>query len=134
MRPRRLLAAALAAVVCAAFAIGIRQAISVNALSALLATGHELTPTQRRSAASDLSSAAFGYPGQDTQILAAELAMREHHYTHARSIARSINRTEPDNLQGWEALAAAGLVIPDHRALLRAEAEEARLDPVDAQS
>jgi cytochrome c-type biogenesis protein CcmH/NrfG len=128
----RVLAAALAAVVCAAFAIGIRQAISVNAVSALLATRHGLTPSQQRSAASELRSAAFGYPGEDVQILAAQVAIREHRYTRAKLIAESINRAEPDNLQGWIVLAAAGLNIPNRRAALRAKDEEIRLDPIDA--
>jgi hypothetical protein len=126
------MAVALAAVICAAFAIGIRQAVNVNAVNSLLGTGHGLTPAQQQSAASDLSSATFGYPGQDAQILAAQVAMREHRYTHAKSIAQSINRAEPDNLQGWVALAAAGIVIPDRRALLQAKREEIRLDPLDA--
>jgi hypothetical protein len=128
----RALAVALAAVICAAFAVGVRQASDSNALSALLATGRALTPTQQRSAASDLSSATFGYPGQDVKILAAQVAMREHRYTQALSIAQSINRAEPDNLQGWVALAAAGIVVPDRRALARAKTEEIRLDPIDA--
>jgi hypothetical protein len=132
MRAFRLLALAVAAVVCAGFVIGIRQAISVNRLGALPGTGHGLTPAQQRSAASELRSAAFGYPGEDVQILAAQVAMKEHRYTRAKSIAESINGAEPDNLQGWIQLAAAALNIPDRRAALRAKDEEIRLDPIDA--
>jgi hypothetical protein len=128
----RVLGAVLAAVICAAFAVGVRQARDSNALVALLATGRALTPAQQRSAASDLSSAAFGYPGQDIHILAAQVAMREHRYLDAKAIAQSINRAEPDNLPGWVALAAPGLVIPDRSILLRAKDEEIRLDPMDA--
>jgi hypothetical protein len=132
MRAFRVLAVVVAVLIAADFAIGIRQAISVNALTALLGTGHALTPAQQRSAASNLSSAAFAYPGQDAQVLSAQVAMREHHYVHAKSIAESINRAEPDNLQGWVVLAAAGLLIPDRAAALQAKREEILLDPIDA--
>lgn len=131
MSPSRVLVGALAVVLCAAFTIGIRQAHSSNAISAMLATGHPLTSTQQRSAASDLGSARFGYPGQDVQILAAQLALREHHFARAESISRAITRAEPDNLQGWVLLAAAGLVRSDRAALLRAKREEIRIDPID---
>lgn len=132
MRAFRVLAAALAAVICAAFAVGIRQASSVNALDALLQTRDGPTPAQHRAAASDLRSAAFGYPGQDVHILAARAALWEHRYTHAKAMAQSITRLEPDNLQAWVLIAVAGLVIPDRRAVVQAKNEEIRLDPLDA--
>jgi cytochrome c-type biogenesis protein CcmH/NrfG len=123
---------ALAAGICAAFAIGVLQARSSSDLTALLATGHALTPSQQRSAASDLSSAAFGYPGQEVQILAGSVALREHRLAYAMSIARSVNRAEPDDLRGWVLLAAVGILAGDRRASLDATRELIRLDPVDA--
>jgi hypothetical protein len=131
MSPSRVLVGVLAVVLCAAFIVGVRQAHSSNALNAMLATGDPLTPTQQRSAASDLSSARFGYPGQDVQILAAQLALREHHFARAELISLAITRAEPDNLQGWLVLAAAALIRSDRATLLRAKREEIRLDPVD---
>ncbi len=134
MRAFRVLAAVLAALIAAGFAIGIRQAHSVNAVTSLLGSGKALTPAQQRSAASDLSSAKFAYPGQDVQILAASVALNEHRYAYALSLARSINRAEPDNLQGWITLAAAALNSGDRRDALRARQEEIRLDPIDARA
>jgi hypothetical protein len=132
MRALRALAATGAVAMCAFFAIGIRQATSVNAVNALLGTGHGLSSAQQRSAASELKSAKFGYPGQDVRILAAQVAIQERRYTRAESIAESINRAEPENLQGWIQLAAAGLNVPDLHAAYRAKNEEIRLDPIDA--
>lgn len=132
MRSLRILVVALAAVICAAFAIAVRQARSSSDLTVLLATGNVLTPSWQRSAASDLSSAAFDYPGQDVRILAVQVALREHRFVYAMSIARSITRAEPDNLQGWVMLAAVGILSGDRRAALLAKREEIRLDPIDA--
>jgi formate-dependent phosphoribosylglycinamide formyltransferase (GAR transformylase) len=134
MRSFRVVAVAVAAVMCAGFAIGVRQARGSSEVTALLATGHGLTPSQQRSAASDLSSAALGYPGQDVRILAASVALRERRFAYAMSIARSINRAEPDNLQGWVVLAAAGILTGDRRAEVHAKRELIRLDPIDARS
>lgn len=134
MSALRLLVVAMAAVLCAGFVIGIRQAQYSNSLTALLATGARLTPTQQRAAASDLRSAAFAYPGQDVPILAAQVALRERHFARGLSIARTITRAEPDNLQGWLVFAAAGIVSGDQRAALQARQEEIRLDPIDARA
>jgi cytochrome c-type biogenesis protein CcmH/NrfG len=134
MRWLRFGAGTVALLVCAGFAIGVRQAVSSSKVSALVASGHRLTPSQQRSAASELSAAAFGYPGQETDILAASVALREHRYARAMSLARSITRAEPDNLQGWLVLAAAGLLSGDQRAALQARQEEIRLDPIDART
>jgi cytochrome c-type biogenesis protein CcmH/NrfG len=132
MRALRPLVAAVAVVVCAAFVIGIRQARDSGAVTALVSTGARLTPAQQRTAASDLSSATFAYPGQDVPILSVQVALREHRFARALSIARTITHSEPDNLQGWISLAAAGLVAPDVPAAKHARQEEIRLDPIDA--
>jgi predicted Zn-dependent protease len=132
MRAPSVLAAIVALIVCAAFVIGIRQAASINRLNTLVDAGHGLTRAQQRSAASELRSAAFGYPGEDVQVLKAQVALLEHRYRQAERIAESINRSEPDNLQGWIMLAAAGLNNHDRSAAVRAKAEEIRLDPIDA--
>jgi predicted Zn-dependent protease len=134
MRSVRVAVVALAAFICAGFAIGIRQAGSTNELNAMLASGRGLTPSQQRSAASDLSSAAFGYPGQEVRILAGSVALREGRIAHASSIARSVNRAEPDNLQGWVLLTAVAIHTGDRRAALDARRELIRLDPIDARS
>jgi predicted Zn-dependent protease len=128
----RLLLVALATVICAGFAIGIWQAQYSGTVGGLLAKGARLTPAQQRTAASDLRSAAFAYPGQDVSILAAQVALRERHFARAMSIARAVTRAEPDNVRGWAVLAAAGIVARDRDAVLRAKREEIRLDPIDA--
>jgi predicted Zn-dependent protease len=132
MRATRVVAVVLAAVICAAFAIGVRQARRSSDLTAVLATGHELTASKERSAASDLKAAAFGYPGQDVQILAAQVALRERRFAHAMSIARSITRAEPQNPQGWAVLAAVGILAGDLSVAEHAKREEIGLDPLSA--
>jgi cytochrome c-type biogenesis protein CcmH/NrfG len=132
MRPFRVVAVALAAIMCAGFAIAVRQARSSSDVSALLAKGHPLTSSEQRAAASDLSSAAFGYPGQDARILAAQVALREQRFGRALALARSGTRAEPKNIQGWAVIAAVGILSGDRSVAIRAKREEIRLDPVDA--
>lgn len=133
VRVARLLVAAIAAVVCAAFVIGIRQVQYSNAVTALLAPGTRLTPTQQRAAASDLRSAAFAYPGEDVPILKVQVALNEDHFARALSIARAITAAEPDNIQGWVWFAGAADFARDLPAQHHARQEEIRLDPLGVQ-
>jgi hypothetical protein len=131
VRAARIIVVAVALVICAGFVVGIRQDEGVAALTSLLSPGGRLTPSQQRTAASELSEAKFAYPGQEVNLLAVGVAFHEGRYAKARSIALSATRAEPKNLDAWSSLAATELVLSDNRALFHARDEMSRLDPLD---
>jgi hypothetical protein len=134
MRPGRLVASAIAVLICIGFLVGARQAHEAAGLTAVIVKGELSSHSQQTSAASMLRAARFGYPGQDVPILAARVALVEHRYSHAAAIARGVTRAEPDNLEGWILLAGALLGDRDQRGLRHVQEGIARLDPVDARA
>lgn len=131
MRAARIIAIAVALIICAGFVVGIRQDDGVAALDNLLSATSHLTHGQQRTAASELSEAKFANPGQEVNLLAVGVAFAEGRYAKARSIALAATRAEPDNVQAWSSLAATELVLSDTPALFHARDEMARLDPLD---
>jgi hypothetical protein len=91
----------LALLVCAWFAIGIRQAVNTNRATALVAGGNRLTVTRDQRARSLLSSAAFLNPDREVTLLRGQLALDERRIAAAERIFASVTRREPLNLEAW---------------------------------
>ena len=103
------IAGAIAALVfCAWFALGIRQAQSVDAATSILGAGHgPISRSAANHARQLLDSAAQLNPDQTVELLRSQLALREGDPARARAIALSVTRAEPDNLQAWIAYGTA---------------------------
>jgi hypothetical protein len=103
--PARAAILGLAVVVCAWFAVGIRQAHDIDQATSII-TGAKLpTPAQAEHAQSLLTSAGWLYPGTEVDILKGRLAIEKGQRPLAQRIERSVTRTEPMNLNGWVWLA-----------------------------
>jgi predicted Zn-dependent protease len=96
---------ALALMMAAWFALGIRQAQDTNRASALVSPGARLTASQARKASDLLDAAGFLNPDRQVEVLRAELRADQGDLSGARSILKGVVRTEPQNLAAWLALA-----------------------------
>ncbi len=96
---------ALALVMAAWFALGIRQAQNTNRASALVSPGARLTASQARKASDLLDAAGFLNPDRQVEVLRAELRADQGDLSGARRILKGVVRTEPQNLAAWLALA-----------------------------
>ncbi len=108
MRIGHLAALVLAAVACAWFIVGIRQAHDINAATNLVANG-KLTDAAARRADSLLDSADVLYPGTEVQQLRGEVDLERGKRLRAQRIFLQVTRQEPSNVQGWLLLANAGM-------------------------
>jgi predicted Zn-dependent protease len=106
--PLRLGFAALAAVVCAWFALGAVQAHSISRANAILNSPDALTARQIADARSLLSTAGTLNPDSQVDLLRAELLQSENNNAAARVIYRRVVRREPENVLAWDLLAQAG--------------------------
>ena len=96
---------AVAIVVCAWFALGVRQAHDIDQATSII-TGAKLpTPAQAEHAQSLLNSADWLYPGTEAEILRGRLAIEKGQRPLAQRIERNVTREEPMNLSGWVWLA-----------------------------
>jgi hypothetical protein len=95
----------LAIVVCAWFAVGIRQAHDIDQATSIVTGAHVPTPAQARRAQSLLDSAAWLYPGTEVDVLKGRLAIEQGKRAQAVGIERRVTEREPLNLDGWVWLA-----------------------------
>jgi predicted Zn-dependent protease len=98
---------ALATIVCAWFAIGIRQAHDTVKASSILSEGTPLDAGQAAHVAALLRGAKLLNPDEQVEVLRGELAVRGNDLAVARNILREVVRAEPMNLQAWVWLAKA---------------------------
>lgn len=95
----------LAVVVCAWFAVGIRQAHDIDRATSIVAAANVPTPAQAQRAQSLLDSAAWLYPGTEVDVLKGRLAIERGRRAQAVAIERRVTAREPLNVDGWVWLA-----------------------------
>jgi predicted Zn-dependent protease len=122
----RALSLVVALVVCAWFALGIRQAHDTSQAAAILSHGAELSYAQAAHADSLLHSARVLNPDLQVDVLRAQAALIENDRARAARILEDVVRREPTNLDGWVFLTRASRNVPE---LERAAARIAELDP-----
>jgi hypothetical protein len=119
---------ALAVVLCAWFAVGIRQTRDLNRATAIVTGQSPPAPAAAAHARSLLSGAGWLNPDTTVDAVRGRLALAQGDNARAQQILGGVVRSEPDNLQAWTSLAAS--VLPSDRAGLRiAVAHIAQLDP-----
>lgn len=97
--------ALFAILVCAWFAIGVRQARDVDHATALLSAGSHISKGDAARAASLLHSAGQLNPDRQVDVLRAQLAAERGDRRSAQRILRGVVATEPMNATAWVALA-----------------------------
>jgi predicted Zn-dependent protease len=108
---------AVALVVAAWFALGVRQAVNTTRATALITGPGQLTPARGHDARSLLDSAATLNPDRTVNLLRGELALAQNHNASAQRILLALTHSEPQNLDAWVQLAYAAARNHD-RALL----------------
>jgi hypothetical protein len=96
-----------AIVVCAWFAVGIRQVHDTNAATAIL-SGGSLSPGMATRASSLLDGAALLNPDRQIGLLRARLAAESGRRAQAQRLALMVARAEPRNSQAWLLLSSIG--------------------------
>jgi hypothetical protein len=104
-----------AIVVCAWFAVGIRQVHDTSAATALLSSGARLSPVSAARASSLLDGAALLNPDREIGLLRAKLAAERGQRPLAQRLALGVARAEPANSQAWLLVSFVG--TPSQRAL-----------------
>jgi predicted Zn-dependent protease len=112
MSPVRILAAAVALLVAAWFAIGVRQAIDTDRAAAIIAAQQYTTAARARHAESLLDDAAWLNPDRQIDVLRTQILLERGRELAARRVATSVTRAEPQNLEGWLWLAHASGTDP----------------------
>ena len=107
-----LVVGAAALVVCAWFALGIRQSHDLNAATAIVSARAPLSAAQARHAAGLLGAAGQLNPGTSVDLARSELALRRGDGAQARAIALSVTRSEPQNIEAWLAYGTASARDP----------------------
>ncbi len=93
---------AVAAVICAWFVLGARQAHEINTATTLLndaATDRSAAVQQR--VQSLLNAASFIHPGVDVTLLRAQSAQNARDYNRAEQLIEQATSAEPDNIAAW---------------------------------
>jgi hypothetical protein len=128
----RFVIAAVAVVVCAWFAIGVRQAHEISAAANILNNAStERVPAVQRRAMSMLDAAAFLNPDTQVTLLRAQLAENAGDYARAARLINQATAAEPDNIEGWIASLKLGILDPSFGNGRLVFAQLHRLDPVD---
>jgi len=96
-----------AVLVCAWFALGIRQARDANRASDIITATSPPSPAEARLARSLLRSAGQLNPDRGVDLLRSQLALREGDAAQARAIALNVGRAEPEDLDAWLAYGEA---------------------------
>jgi predicted Zn-dependent protease len=112
----RLALVAVALVVCAWFALGIRQANQVDDAAAIVAK--PATPAQARHAEKLLHDARALNPDAQVDVLRGQLALQQGDRNGAHRILSDVVAREPDNLQAWVSLARASRNAAEFRSAL----------------
>ncbi len=124
----------LAILAVAWFFIGARQAHELDGATNLIADhAGNTTPASDRTL-SLLRSADFLEPGDEVDLLRAQLALERRKYSKASRLIGQATRSEPDDLNAW--MLALDLAVIDRRLENPGEitAHLKALDPVDARS
>lgn len=124
--PLRVLPLVFAVVVCAWFALGIRQAHDTASASSSLSSSTRLTAAQAKHLDSILDEAGFLNPDREVSLLRAQVARQRRQLAKAQSIILRVVHDEPLNVEAWFAL---GQVATNSRTYLRAVIEVGRLAP-----
>jgi predicted Zn-dependent protease len=116
----------VALVVCAWFAVGVRQAHDLNQATSIVDQSNQPTKAQIAHAGSLLNAAGFLNPDSEVKLVRAELAIGDNQSAQGRRIVEGVVRDEPQNLEAWYLLAqdAGG-----GNRLGRALAQITKLDP-----
>lgn len=109
------LSVAGAIVVCAWFAVGIRQVHDTSAATAILSGGGHLSPATAARASSLLGDAASLNPDRQIGLLRAKLAAERGQRPLAQRLALRVAQAEPANPQAWLLVSFVG--TPPQRAL-----------------
>ena len=113
-----LLALIGALVVCAWFALGIRQSHDLNAATGIVSARAPLTAGQARRATGLLDAAGRLNPDTAVDLARSQLALRQGNAARARAIALGVTRSEPQNIEAWLSYGSAS--AHDPRAFARA--------------
>jgi predicted Zn-dependent protease len=125
----RLLTVCAAVIVCAWFALGIRQAHDISRATTVVGglNGQtRLTAAQAREANSLLNSAATLNPDRTVEVLQARVALLRGDRAQAKRILLGVLASEPDNLDAWYGLATSA---SDSATINHALARIAQLEP-----
>jgi hypothetical protein len=115
----RVLAALFAIVVCAWFALGVRQAREVDHATTLISAGSHISPRDAARAASLLHSAGQLNPDRQVDVLRAQLADARGDRPAAERILRGVVSAEPMNALAWVQLARSATSGPTLRLAFR---------------
>jgi predicted Zn-dependent protease len=122
----RVLSLVLALLVCAWFALGVRQADDTSQATAIVARGPDVSSAEAAHADSLLQAAGTLNPDSQVDLLRAQVALIEKRRDRALRILEDVVRREPTNLLGWQLLTLASQNVPE---LARVAARIAELDP-----
>lgn len=108
----RVLAGLGAALICAWFALGIRQANDLSQATAIVSATSRPSPDRAQRAASLLHSAGSLNPDRMVDIVRAQLDIAEGRLRSARSTLLRVVAAEPENVVAWTTLARAAVRAP----------------------
>jgi predicted Zn-dependent protease len=103
----RIAAMMLALVVCAWFALGIRQAHNTAKVNPVVSKNESLTRAQAAAADRTLSAAGTLNPDAEVDLLRGRIALLASERARAAGIFAALARREPMNVQAWVYLAQA---------------------------
>ena len=103
----RVACAAAALLICAWFAVGIRQAHDTDRATALLDDHAKVAPSQGAEIRSALDGADTLNPDRTVDILRAQLWLASGQHRPAQRRLESVIRSEPENIKAWLLLAAS---------------------------
>jgi predicted Zn-dependent protease len=127
-RAASIVCAVLAIIVCAWFALGIRQARDTNRAQSIVTSARTISPAQAERATSLLQSARTLNPDREVDILEAQADVERGALEAARHILLAVTRAEPENIEGWAWLARAS--SNDPKLFLLALARARKLEPI----
>ncbi len=108
----RVAAISAAALVCAWFALGARQAVDTSRAGAIIDHANTLTPQQAARAQALLSSASVLNPDRQVDILRGIVAQERNDPRRALAIFERVTQAEPMNVTAWVYVAQAGFGLP----------------------
>ncbi len=130
VKPTPTAIAAVALVVCAWFALGLRQAVATDQATAIISGNSGLSAGDARHASSLLGEAALLNPDSTVDVLRAQLAESRGDDRRAERILLNVLRREPMNITAWYALASVAASAHDFRTTLLAVLHIGHLEPI----
>ena len=107
-----LLVGAAALVVCAWFALGVRQSHDLNVATDIVSARAPLTAGQARQAAGLLNAAGQLNPDRSVDLARSQLALRQGDAARARALALGVANSEPLDIEAWLAYGSASAHDP----------------------